>query len=95
MVRKNNGIDVGREEAFVACRARARLETFAAPALEPQAMRRERHVTQYALRGAELRPATGVGRKPVVDVDGGERDWMPRDEGGHGIEEDHRIHAAR
>ena len=58
-------------------------------------MRRERHVAQYALRGAELRPAPGVGRKPVVDVDRGERDWMPRDEGGRGVEEDHRIHAAR
>ena len=95
MVRKDDHVDVGREEAFVACGARVRLETFAAAALELQPMRRERQVTQCALLGAELGPAARIGRKPVIDVDGGECERMRCGEGSRGIEQHHRVDAAR
>jgi len=65
------------------------------PPLELQPMRRQRHVTQCALLGAELGPATRIGRKPVIDVDSGERERMSRGKDGRGIEQHHRVDAAR
>jgi hypothetical protein len=95
MVGQRHGVDVRGAQARVARRARQRLEGFAAAALQVQPMRGQRHAALRTLRCAERRPVVGVRRQAVVDVDGGQRELVPRGAPDGGLEQHHRVDPAR
>ena len=95
VMRQRDHVDVLREQTLVARVAGERLETAAAAARDLDAMQHERKLARGALGRAELRPAVGVRREPVMDMNRGERDCMARCERCHGVEQYHRIEAAR